>query len=315
MKYLPLILIVLCSCTGNNESVEETQSTVSEPVAYSLSGAPFYEPTRSKEAQTRLEQNLKEAQENIKQDSSELNFIWLGRRLGYLSRYPEALAVYNKGIEKFPVSYRLFRHRGHRYISSRKFDKAIEDFLQAAELMPKDTIETEPDGIPNKINQPLSSTQFNVWYHLGLAYYLKGNYENALEAYEKCMETSVNDDLEVATADWMYMTLKRMGQDDKAQNLLSGITNDMTIIENDSYYKRLLMYKGELNPEQVMAVSDSSADYELALATQGYGVGNYYLMQGDSTKGINILEQVLDGDYWSAFGYIAAEADLNRINN
>ena len=38
---------------------------------------------------------------------------------------------------------------------------------------PQDTLETEPDGIPNKLNMPLSSTQFNVWYDLALAHYLK----------------------------------------------------------------------------------------------------------------------------------------------
>lgn len=35
------------------------------------------------------------------------------------------------------------------------------------------TKEFEPDGIPNALNPPLTLPHRNIWYHLGLAYYLK----------------------------------------------------------------------------------------------------------------------------------------------
>ena len=78
-----------------------------------------------------------------------------------------------------------YRHRGHRYISQRKFDAAIADFNKAAELMQGAPIEMEPDGQPNKINKPLSTTQFNVWYHLGLAHYLKEEFDEAIKNNDK----------------------------------------------------------------------------------------------------------------------------------
>jgi TolA-binding protein len=90
--------------------------------------------------------------------------------------------------------------------------------------------------MPNKINKPLSTTQFNVWYHLGLGYYLKGDFENAEQAYLKCMDVSDNDDLIAATADWLYMTYRRQGKTEAATKLLERITDTMTIIENDSYF-------------------------------------------------------------------------------
>ena len=31
--------------------------------------------------------------------------------------------------------------------------------------------------------KPRSTLQFNIWYHLGLAYYLQGNYARAYDAY------------------------------------------------------------------------------------------------------------------------------------
>jgi hypothetical protein len=74
---------------------------------------------------------------------------------------------------------------------------------------------------------------------------LIGGFENALQMHmNSCMKVSVNDDLVCATADWKYMTLRRLGRKAGGGN---GADNDfaeeMKIIENDSYHKRLLMYK------------------------------------------------------------------------
>ncbi|MEQ8476152.1 tetratricopeptide repeat protein [Fulvivirga sp.] len=315
MKYIfvTVVSLTLLSCHKPKQEAADNNAPDSiTNVVFALDGTELPQSVYSEKQQARLDSNLAVAQQNFDSGATEINCIWLGRRQAYMSKYNEAIKTFTEGIGQYPNSYRLYRHRGHRYLSTRKLDMAIADFLKAAELMPKDTLEIEPDGIPNKINQPLSSTQFNVWYHLALAYYLKGDYELAAEAYQKCMETSVNDDLLVATSDWLYMTLIRMGKEEAATALLADITDELKIIENDSYLKRLLMYKGELAPEEVLDV-EGRADYDLAIATQGYGVANYYLTQGDSVKAKEIFSVVLDGKHWSAFGYIAAEADMMRL--
>ena len=84
----------------------------------------------------------------------------------------------------------------------------------------------------------------------------------------------------------------------------------MDILENDSYHQRLLMYKGLVEPEVVLNPADASP---MNLATQGYGVGNWFYYNGDVAKAKDIFQQVLSGLSWSAFGYIAAEADLKRM--
>ena len=71
------------------------------------------------------------------------------------------------------------------------------------------------------------------------------------------------------------------------------------------------MYKGELAVEELFETDNDDA--ALSLATQGYGVANWYLYNGDTTRAKEILEQVLDGTSWAAFGYIAAEADMKRL--
>jgi tetratricopeptide (TPR) repeat protein len=289
---LPLLLLALLftACSSGNKT-ETTQTPV-------LSKA---------------DSNLLEARRNYLNDSSEENSIWLGRRLSYLNTFDSAIALYTKSIARFPESYKLLRHRGHRYISTRQFDLAIQDFEAAAVLMKDQPIETEPDGLPNKINTPLSSGHFNVWYHLGLAYYLKGDFEKALSAYLECMKVSNNDDLKVATADWLYMTYRRLGKENEAKEVLNGIATEMTIVENDSYFKRLKMYKGLLPADSVLNPNPNNSDYDLSLATQGYGVANWYYTNGDKGKAKEILDKVVKGKSVNSFGYIAAETDLKRL--
>lgn len=283
------------------------------PVIISLLGTPYYEPQRSEKVQARLDSNLAVARKNWEADPSEENYIWLGRRLGYLSRYQQAVDVLNEGLSKFPNSAKLYRHRGHRYISMRMFDRAIEDLNQANSLTPGIPLEIEPDGVPNAINTPLSSLQFNIRYHLALAYYLKGDFANAEQVYLECLKTCDNDDLLVACVDWMYMTYRRQGKTEQAASILGNIHENMKIVENDSYYKRCRMYQGLLKPEDVLLVD--AADPEqvaLSLATQGYGVGNWYLYNGDKAKAKEVFEKVVAGEHFGAFGFIAAEAELAR---
>lgn len=313
--YFLLVSTITTSCSQKADNKVSNETPEKIAVAKSISGKPFYEPKRTIEEKAVLDQKLEEARQNFNSSESEINYIWLGRRLAYLSRYPDAIQVYSEGLKRYSESYKLYRHRGHRYISIREFDKAVSDFKKAAELMPKNTIEIELDGIPNTLNRPLSSTQFNIWYHLGLAYYLKGEYRMARSAYLNCLEFSINHDLLVATVDWLYMTYQRLGDQKKASSLLYSISDSLNIIENDSYYQRLKLYKNQISPDQILSIDTNKNDYDLVLATQGYGLANYYLTSGDTLKTKNLLRTVLEGQYWSAFGYIAAEVDWERLKD
>lgn len=313
MKFtLPIIAISILTvaCSSTNTPTEQTNQP--KAVATSLTGKTFYEPQWSEAQQAKLDSNLRVAKENFEREPNEENYIWYGRREGYLMHFDEAIRIFTEGIQKFPDSYRLYRHRGHRYISSRKFEAARSDFEKAAELMKGKPIETEPDGQPNKLNIPLSSTQFNVWYHLALAHYLLGDYDNAEKAYLECLAVSDNDDSKVAVYDWLYMTYRRAGKDAEAAKLLESVTDQMEIVENDSYYKRLKMYKGWIKPDELLSVDPTAEDYDLSMATQGYGVGNWYLYNGDSTKAKEVFEKVTSGALFAAFGFIAAENELSK---
>lgn len=283
-----------------------------EPEAISLLGEKLYASQPSPEALAAYDK----AREAFDLEPTEENTIWLGRRAAYLGRYHEAVRIFTAGLERFPQSYRLLRHRGHRHITLRRFDDAVADFKRAAELASGRPRETEPDGMPNRLGVPLSNTHFNIWYHLGLALYLQGRFEEAETAYRECLEWSDNDDLLAATSDWLYMTLRRLDKTVEAEAVLARITPDMDIIENRSYHNRLLMYKGLKTPEELLSPSgagETPAEASLNLATQGYGVGNWYLYNGDAARAEEIFRKILKAGNWPAFGAIAAEADLARL--
>lgn len=264
-------------------------------------------------AQKEQMKKLSEAELEYGENPTMENLIWIGRREGYLGRYDLAIRTFSKAIKEFPEEYEPLRHRGHRYISIREFENAIEDFLKAVELMRGAELKIEQDGMPNKLNIPLSNVQFNVWYHLGLAYYLINDWGKALEAYKNCLEVSDNDDLIVATLDWYYMTLVKLGKKEEAKKIIEVVNADMTIIENDAYFKRILMYRGKLSPESLLNVDSDQIDQSLEYVTQGYGLGNFYLAKGDTTMAKTVFENVLRSGNWSAFGYIASEMELSKL--
>jgi tetratricopeptide (TPR) repeat protein len=281
------------------------------PEAHSVTGHPLVPMALPAAERARLEANLQAAEAELANapDSADA-LIWVGRRQGYLWRYRDAISTFTRGIDRFPSDPRFYRHRGHRYITVRNFDGAIADFEQAVMLIAGTKDEIEPDGAPNPKGIPRSSLHFNIWYHLGLAYYLKGDFANARRAYDQCMRVSTNDDSVTATTDWLWMTLMRLGEKDAAAKVLDRITPTMDILENGSYHRRLLVYKGLATPESLLDTTNAD---DLTIATQGYGVGNYYRVMGDTAKAKQIFDKVLAGRQWAAFGYIAAEVDRSKL--
>ncbi|HEY7508984.1 MAG TPA: tetratricopeptide repeat protein, partial [Vicinamibacteria bacterium] len=282
--------------------------------ATSLSGRALFAPALSAERRAALEAQLAEANADFVKDPDGADaIIWLARRLGYLGRYREAIAVLTRGVEKHPDDIRMYRHRGHRYITVRELDRAIADLSAAARLIETRRIPdaVEPDGDPNPQGVPTSTSHFNVYYHLGLAHYLKGDFARALGAYRECLGYSKgSDDRLVATSDWLYMTLRRLGRDAEAAAVLEPITRELKVIENHAYWNRLLLYKGEKDAGALLAASSDAVD----VATYGYGIGNWHLYHGRRPQAAEVFRRVVAGEMWPAFGFIAAEAELARMN-
>lgn len=308
-QYLILILgltFVISACTDSLDlpSVPKGVQT------YSLLGDTLTTPEISPAVVEEYRSNFDEALSDYRVDPEEPNhIIWLGRRTAYLGEYREAIQIFTEGTYKIPEDPRFFRHRGHRFLTLRMFDKAIEDFISAEELMQNLPDEIEPDGLPNEQNTPVSTLKSNVWYHLGLAYYLKGDYKNAIQTYEKALDLDLSGDMYIATLYWYYSALKRSGKDEEAGTAIAGVTPDIELIENDVYLSLILVFNGIFDVNHLSKAEDS-----LGNTTMSYGVGNWHFMNGREERALEIWERIYnESDQWPAFGYIAAEAELARL--
>ncbi len=307
-------VIFLAMTLGSTIAVSQIRpfppAALERPEATSLLGAPLFPPSLPKEQKEKLFGQYVSAKADYDTDPTDPDrIIWFGRRAAYLWRYREAIEIFTKGIELHPNDPRLYRHRGHRFITVREFGKATEDLRRAAELTSGLPDEIEPDGQPNAKGIPTSTLKSNIWYHLGLGYYLQGDFSRALDAYRECMKYSTNDDMLCATADWLFMTLRRLDRRAEAAEVLTMIHESMNIIENFSYHKRLLMFIGMLQADSLLKADGLN---DLDLATQGYGVANWHYYNGEHERARDLFRRITEGSYWAAFGYIAAEAELAK---
>jgi tetratricopeptide (TPR) repeat protein len=303
-----VLLLAGCATAARDHAASGHDMLPAGAEAWSFLGEPLHPPALAPAVRDQLEADLADALAAHELEPTDPDaLIWVGRRLAYLGQYRKAIEVFGEGIGRHPDDARFYRHRGHRWITVRQLDRAMADLERATELVRGRPDEVEPDGMPNPYGIPTSTLQSNIWYHLALAYYLAHDFERAVPAWREALAVSTNDDMLVATADWLYMTLRRLGRDAEAATVLEPIHADMRILENDAYHRRLLMYRGEIEPEALLR---TDTDDPVQLATYGYGVGNWYLYNGDAERAHAIFRRILDGTGWAAFGYLAAEAEF-----
>jgi tetratricopeptide (TPR) repeat protein len=297
------ILFLILFCFSASASFAQTNC---------LETAREIEPQFSAETKREFEAKLADAQAQLEKNANDANaLIWLGRRTAYLGRYKDSIRIYTKGIEKFPNDARFYRHRGHRFITLRCFDAAIEDFEKAARLVRGKPDEIEPDGLPNARNTPTSTLQSNIFYHLGLAHYLKGDFRRALSAYREALKVSKNPDMLVATTHWLYMTLRRLGKESDAQKTLKAVADNLDIIENENYYRLVKYYQGKLKANDLL--KEIGEDFNtLNNSSIAYALGNWFFYNGRRDIALGYFRQIVKGNQWASFGYIAAEAELKN---
>lgn len=309
MKILPIcILLVVLNSINFAQNCVESAKVVA--------------PVLSEETRKTYESKFAEAKLNYDKNSNNADaLIWLGRRAAYLGNYKEAIKIFTEGIQKFPKDPRFYRHRGHRLNTIRCFDDAIKDLDKAFEIVKRNGIrdEIEPDGLPNIRNIPTSTLFTNIFYHQGLAYYMKQDFNKAAAAFMMSFNNSKSDDMRVASAHWVYISARRyaLQQDKKevektAQEFIEKeIKENLDIIENEDYYKLIKLYQGKIKAEDLLKEIDADAN-SLSNATLGYGLGNWFLYNGEKEKAIKIFRRIKSGNQWASFGFIAAEAELGN---
>lgn len=279
--------------------------------AASLTGRKLVRPTFDDVARTRLTAQLTAAQDTLRMRPNDPDaLIWVGRRLAYLGRYREAIDTFTAGVGRFPRDSRFLRHRGHRYLTIRRPMLAMQDLTKATTLVRGQADVVEPDGAPNAQNIPLSTLQYNIWYHLALAHYVNGEFREAAVALDSCLRVSVNPDLVVSTQYWRYLVNTRLTRTAVADSALNIARANPPLIENMVYLKLLRLFAGL---ETLTTVYPNAETGNVADATTAYGVSMWHVLNGRTSDACELWKRLNESSAWGSFGVLAAEGELMRV--
>lgn len=273
--------------------------------ATSFAGVALMSPEPDAAKRPKLEQDLGDAKVEWVRDGTEAAAIKLGKAYASLGRYRDAIAAYSAGLERHPQSYQLLRHRGHRYITVHELGKASADYAAAWSLA-----KNKPDTLESTDGS--STDKSAILYHYGLTEYLRGEYRHADEVFDlRNGLTTLKDENVVSAASWHYWALRRSGRDAEAAKVIEPIREGMDVKENKSYYTMCRLYRGLIPlaevERQVVGV-DGKMNVGLA-----YAVACWKRFElKDEAGGRAMLEKIVATGNWTAFGFIAAEGDLQR---
>jgi tetratricopeptide (TPR) repeat protein len=215
-------------------------------------------------------------------DSVDL-MLALGLAQAGIRRYREAIATFTRAIERAPARAELYRWRGHRYLSVREFERARADLERGLTL---------------------DSACYGCLYHLGIVRYVTGDFAGAAEAFGRGLPLAPNAGETAGSIDWSWMALMRVGRPTDGQAVLDAHPNPAV---DNAYTRRLRLYRGEIGPEGVVTSADTG---DVDLATLSYGLGNWYLVRGDTAQAREWFARAVASGGWPAFGFIAAEVEL-----
>jgi hypothetical protein len=109
--------------------------------------------------------------------------------------------------------------------------------------------------------------------------FVRGDFDGAADAFRRGMPRAPDPGELAGSTDWLWMALSRAGRTTEAKAHLDRRTDSLKT--NVAYAQRLRLYRGEIGPDQVITESDTA---DVQMATLAFGIGNWYLVKGDSAR-------------------------------
>jgi Flp pilus assembly protein TadD len=215
--------------------------------------------------------------------------IALGLAQSGARQFREAIETFTKGIEIAPSNAMLYRWRGHRYLSVREFDKAHADLTRGVALDPRN---------------------YGALYHLGIVNFVRGDFKRAVELFRRAQPLAPDAGELAGSTDWLWMAMMRAGKKSDAQAMLARRPDSLHAAPGYAYVTRLKLYRGEITPDEVFTPADTA---DVQVATLSYGLGNWYLVRGDTAKANVWFERSVKSGGWPGFGFIVSEVELKRL--
>lgn len=212
--------------------------------------------------------------------------VALGTAQAGVRQMREAIATFTTGLAAHPDDALLLRWRGHRYLSVREFAKGKADLTR---------------GIAR------DSSIYGLWYHLGVIRFAEGDFDAAADAFTHALPKAPDAGELAGSTDWLWMSLSRAGKTAAAKAMLDRHPDSLRV--DNAYAARLRMYRGLTDPEKVFTAADTA---DVQVATLAFGIGNWYLVKGDTVRARQYFERSVASGGWAGFGFIVSEIELRR---
>ncbi len=203
-------------------------------------------------------------------------------------QFREAIATLTQGLAVAPNDVMLLRWRGHRYLSVREFAKARADLSRG---------------------YAIDSTNYGILFHMGVLEFTEGNHAAAARLFAKAQPLAPDGGERAGSTDWLWMSLARAGRVADANAMLARRPDSLPAPPGYAYVTRLRLYRSELTPETLFSPADTA---DVQTATLNYGLGNWYMVRGDTVRARAAWQRSVASGGWPGFGFIVAEAELQR---
>ncbi|MDQ6633510.1 MAG: tetratricopeptide repeat protein [Gemmatimonadota bacterium] len=213
-------------------------------------------------------------------------FIQLGIAQAGARQMQEARQTFTRALAITPNDPILYRWRGHRNLSVRNFEAAMADLTRG---------------------YGMDSTIYGILYHLGVLRFVRGDFNAAAAAFARAQPRAPDGGELAGATDWLWMSLQRAGRSAEAAAMLARRPD--TLPASNAYVRRLKLYRGEIGPDAVLTPTDTA---DIDVATLAFGLGNWYMVKGDTVRARELFRRSVQSGGWPAFGFIASEVELTR---
>jgi tetratricopeptide (TPR) repeat protein len=219
----------------------------------------------------------------------------LARAQAAKRQYKEAVTTCDEGLQYASQNADLYLEKGHRELGLREFKQGLADLSEAVQLDPRN---------------------LDAQYHLGMANYFLRNFKQAANGFQRALDLAKGSDSVIDCSNWLFVSLQRAGEPQRASSVLDRIGPDMRNTEPHLlFYLRLLrFYQGKLSEAELLPpapAGPSDIEGELSFNTVNYGVGNWHLYHGDPATAEKFFRRATAGYAWNSWGFIGSELELS----
>ena len=201
-----------------------------------------------------------------------MTYVYLSSVLADEGRLAESLDLLRKGLSKFPTMYEIYKQYVKTLRRSRNFDEIIEYFNERSYR----EIKVDPE----------------IWNHVGFAYAIKEDWDNAIPAFERAISLDPRYAEAFFNRGEAYLVKAQKNRDQDLAMLAS--ESFKKAIEMDpeyapAYFSLGKIYRQMGDVDGAIYCWEKAVEFQSDFALALFYLGEAYLAKGDKTKALEIF--------------------------